>query len=258
MLRVRPVGAFADNYIWLIETPHRPDSVVVVDPGDAAPVLAELARSKLKLAAILLTHHHPDHVGGVGELLRHGPVPVIGPADPRIAFLTRSVGDGENFEIPELRLAFQTLHVPGHTLTHVAFFGHGAVFCGDTLFSAGCGRMFEGTPEQMNRSLNRLRDLPATTLVYCGHEYTQANLRFARAVEPDNAAIQTHQRTVETRRGADQPTLPSELSLEVRVNPFLRCDDPGVRASAERHAGHALTRESDVFAVLRAWKDKFQ
>src|SRR5277367_313780 len=257
-VNVRPVRAFSDNYIWLIESPRAPDRVVAVDPGEAAPVIAELQRSGTSLAAILLTHHHPDHIGGVPELLRHGAVPVIGPDDARIAQRTRTVRDGEQCDLPDLGLSFEILEVPGHTLSHIAFCGHGAVFCGDTLFSAGCGRMFEGTPKQMNASLDRLRNLPPETQVYCGHEYTAANLRFALTVEPANGAAQEYQESVERIRAAGSPSLPSTLSLEIRVNPFLRCDKPNVRASAEARAGKSLAEPSEVFAVLRAWKDTFR
>jgi hydroxyacylglutathione hydrolase len=255
---VRPVRAFSDNYIWVIESPRDPDRVVVVDPGDAGPVMAELRRSGSSLAAILLTHHHPDHIGGVAALLHETPVPVIGPDDPRIPRRTRTVHDGERCELPDLGLAFETLHVPGHTLSHIAFWGHGSLFCGDTLFSAGCGRMFEGTPEQMNASLNRLRGLPPETLVFCGHEYTAANLRFALAVDPTNVAALDYRAVVDKVRAADSPSLPSNIALEIRVNPFLRCDDPAVRAAAEAHAGEALTEQARVFAVLRAWKDQYR
>src|SRR3984893_547416 len=186
-LNVRPVRAFSDNYVWLIESPNRPAAAVAVDPGEAAPVIAELERRNLKLAAILLTHHHPDHIGGVPELKRLGKVPVIGPDDDRIASKTRAVQGGERCKLPELGLGFEILQVPGHTVSHIAFWGHGALFCGDTLFSAGCGRMFEGTPKQMNASLTRLSELPPATQVYCGHEYTAANLKFALTVEPANA-----------------------------------------------------------------------
>jgi len=165
-LNVRPVRAFSDNYIWLIESPAEPSQVIAVDPGEAEPVIDELRRRNLKLAAILLTHHHPDHIGGVPELLRLGKVPVVGPDDARIATKTRTVRDGERCELPELGLGFEILQIPGHTVSHIAFWGHGAVFCGDTLFSAGCGRMFEGNPEQMNASLNRLRELPPETQVF--------------------------------------------------------------------------------------------
>jgi hydroxyacylglutathione hydrolase len=257
-LNVRPVRAFSDNYIWLIESPKDARQVVAVDPGDAEPVIEELKRRNLELAAILLTHHHPDHIGGVPGLLRLGEVPVIGPNDKRIAFETRTVRDAEQCELPELGLGFEILEVPGHTVSHIAFWGHGALFCGDTLFSAGCGRMFEGNPKQMNASLNRLRDLPPETQVFCGHEYTAANLRFALTVEPDNAAALEYQARVQQVRADGNPSLPSTLSLEIQVNPFLRCDITGVKAAAELHAGKRLSDSSDVFAVLRAWKDQFR
>src|SRR5271168_750612 len=257
-LNVRAVRALSDNYIWLIESPRAPGQVVAVDPGDAAPVIADVQRSGSSLAAILLTHHHPDHIGGVPELLRHRQVPVIGPNDARIEHRTRTVEDNQRCELPDLGLSFEILQIPGHTLSHIAFCGHGALFCGDTLFSAGCGRMFEGTPKQMNASLDRLRDLPPETQVYCGHEYTAANLRFALTVEPGNGAALEYQDSVARIRAAGSPSLPSTLSLEIRVNPFLRCDKPSVRAAAEQHAGKQLEAPADVFAVLRAWKDQFR
>lgn len=262
-LDVRPVRAFADNYIWLIESPRDPGRVVAVDPGDAAPVVAELRRSGASLAAILLTHHHHDHIGGVPELVQLGPVEVVGPEDPRIPQRTRTVHDGERCELPALGLSFDILSVPGHTLSHIAYWGHGTLFSGDTLFSAGCGRMFEGTPPQMNSSLDRLRALPADTRMFCGHEYTAANLRFALTVDPGNAAALQYRDRIERQRAADAPgvetpTLPSPLSLEIRINPFLRCDDPTVRAAAEAHAGTPLAEPSEVFRVLRAWKDQFR
>jgi hydroxyacylglutathione hydrolase len=257
-LDVRPVRAFSDNYIWLIDSPRVPGRVVAVDPGDAAPLIAELQRSGASLAAILLTHHHPDHIGGVPELLRHGPVPVIGPDDTRIAQRTLTVGDGERCDLPELGLSFEILGIPGHTLSHIAFAGHGALFCGDTLFSAGCGRMFEGTPAQMNASLTKLRNLPPDTRVFCGHEYTAANLRFALTVDPANGAALDYQERVSRARAQNHPTLPSTLELEIRVNPFLRCDEPAVLRAAEAHAGRALEGSTEVFGVLRAWKDQFR
>jgi len=257
-IAVRPVRAFADNYIWLIESPIAPGRVVAVDPGDAAPVLDELRSSGSSLAAILLTHHHADHIGGVAALLEHSAVPVIGPDDPRIVRRTRTVRDAERCELPDLGLCFDILAVPGHTLSHIAFYGHEALFCGDTLFSAGCGRLFEGTPSQMNSSLDRLRALPAQTRIFCGHEYTAANLRFALAVEPGNSAALEHQDTVLGLRAAGAPSLPSRLSLELLINPFLRCDNGAVKAAAETHATTTLHGPAEVFGALRAWKDQFQ
>ncbi len=257
-LSVRPVRAFSDNYVWLIDSPEAPGQVVAVDPGDSAPVVAELQRSGASLAAILLTHHHPDHIGGVPNLLHHRAVPVIGPDDDRIAQRTLTVRDGERCELPDLGLSFEILQIPGHTVSHIAFWGHGALFCGDTLFSAGCGRMFEGTPLQMSASLTRLRNLPSDTQIYCGHEYTAANLRFALTVEPGNAAALEYQGKVDRLRAKDEPTLPSTMALEIRVNPFLRCDEPVVVRAAEARAEKPLGSAAEVFGVLRAWKDQFR
>jgi len=258
-LRVHPVPAFSDNYIWLIECPAAPGRIVAVDPGDAVPVIAALKSRGASLAAILLTHHHPDHIGGVGELKRHWPeAAVIGPDDARIAQRTRTARDGEPCDLPDLGLRFAIMSIPGHTLSHIAFWGHGALFCGDTLFSAGCGRMFEGTPEQMTASLKLLAALPPSTSVYCGHEYTAANLKFALTVEPANATAQEYRERVLRLREAGQPTLPSSLALEIQVNPFLRCDIPSVREAAVQHAGRPLRESAAVFAVLRAWKDQFR
>jgi hydroxyacylglutathione hydrolase len=231
---------------------------VAVDPGEAGPVETELDRTGSHLAAILLTHHHPDHIGGVARLIERGRVPVVGPDDPRIPVSTRTVRDGERCELPELGLTFDILGVPGHTLSHIAFWGHGALFCGDTLFSAGCGRMFEGTPVQMNASLSRLKNLPPDTAMYCGHEYTAANLKFALTVEPDNRAALDYQAEVRSLREADAPTLPSRIARERQINPFLRCDEPAVRDAASVRAGRRIDESAEVFGVLRAWKDQFR
>ena len=258
-LTVHPVPAFSDNYIWLIESPAAKSSLVAVDPGEAEPVIAALGSRGASLAAILLTHHHPDHIGGVSQLKKLWPAAaVIAPDDPRIEYPTRTVHDGERCELPDLGLGFEILHVPGHTVSHIAYWGHGALFCGDTLFSAGCGRMFEGTPKQMNASLNRLAALPPQTAVYCGHEYTAANLKFALNVEPANAAALDYRARVASLREAGKPSLPSTLGLEIKVNPFLRCGESSVREAAAKHAGHPLKESADVFGTLRAWKDNFR
>ena len=258
-LTVHPVPAFSDNYVWLIEAPADASSVVAVDPGDAVPVSAALERRGASLAAILLTHHHPDHVGGVAQLLQQWPAAaVIAPDDGRIEQRTRTVRDGEQCELPDLGLEFRILHVPGHTVSHIAYWGHGALFSGDTLFSAGCGRMFEGTPKQMNASLSRLAALPPETAVYCGHEYTAANLRFALHVEPANQAAREYGERVARLRKGNCPSLPSSLALELTVNPFLRCADPRIREAASAHAGKPLGSPADVFGALRAWKDEFR
>ena len=258
-LEVSGIPAFADNYIWLIRgLGQDPDRVAVVDPGDAAPVLAALAAQNLTLAGILATHHHADHVGGIPELLRHYAVPVYGPAAESIPGRTHAVDHGARATLPELGLEFSVLDVGGHTSGHIAYFGHGAVFCGDTLFSGGCGRLFEGTPSQMLASLERLAALPGATRVYCGHEYTAANLKFATAVEPENPSLRDYVAKVTALRARQEPTIPSTIGLEVRINPFLRTRVAAVRAAARAHAGRALADDADAFAVVREWKNGFR
>lgn len=258
MLNVSPVRAFSDNYIWLIRAPADPAAAVVVDPGDDRPVEQALEQQGLQLRAILVTHHHADHVGGVQALAaRHGAT-VYGPAREKMPCDVHALDDGGTAALGHLGLEFAVMAVPGHTLGHIAYVGHGALFCGDTLFSGGCGRLFEGTPAQMSDSLDRLAALPDETAVYCAHEYTLSNLRFAEHVEPDNADVAAALAEVRARRERDEITLPSSLGRERRINPFLRCRTPRVRASAERHAGRSLATAADVFAVVRAWKDGFR
>ncbi len=256
MTRIIPIPAFTDNYIWLLRCGT---AAAVVDPGDATPVLAYLAREGLALTAILATHHHGDHVGGIPALLARFPVPVFGPAHESIPGRTRALVEGDTVTVPGLPVTLATLDIPGHTAGHIAY--HGAVdgtpslFCGDTLFAAGCGRVFEGTPPQMWASLCKLAALPDATNIYCGHEYTLANLRFARAVEPGNVDIAARQAREQARRERNEPTLPCTLEDERRTNPFLRAPEPAVRAAAARRAGHPLASDADAFAALREWKN---
>jgi hydroxyacylglutathione hydrolase len=257
MLDVTPVGAFSDNYIWLIHGIADDRRVAVVDPGDATPVLRALSAGGLELGALVITHHHGDHTGGIPELLARGPVPVYGPAGERIPGRTHALRDGDVVEIDGLGLRFEVIDVPGHTAGHIAYYGHGALFCGDTLFSGGCGRLFEGTPAQMTASLDRLAALPADTHVYCAHEYTLSNLRFAGAVEPGNADLAAYTARADALRAEGRPTLPSTVGLERAVNPFLRCDEPEVVRAAEAHSGRTLGDRVEVFATVRQWKDGF-
>jgi hydroxyacylglutathione hydrolase len=257
MLDVRPIPAFRDNYIWVLRAADA-HAVAVVDPGDAGPVLAALGRERLALAAILATHHHADHVGGIPELVEATGARVLGPARERLPSPFEKLGHGDRARIPELGLEFEVLDIPGHTAGHIAYVGHGAVFCGDTLFSAGCGRLFEGTPAQMLASLDSLAGLPDDTRVFCGHEYTQANLQFAATVEPANSAIMDYVKRAAAGRGAGRPTLPSTIGLEKRVNPFLRIRHENVKSSAERRAGRMLPTPVEVFAEIRSWKDGFR
>jgi hydroxyacylglutathione hydrolase len=257
-LQVSPIPAFTDNYIWMIRSPVDPVQVAVVDPGDAQPVLRVLREQHLSLAAVFVTHHHPDHVGGIDELVQAHPAPVFGPAHETIPALQHPLAEGDCVALPQLGWAFQVLDVPGHTAGHIAFVGHGALFCGDTLFSGGCGRLFEGTAEQMAASLDKLARLDGDTLVYCTHEYTLSNLQFAQAVEPGNAALANYaERCRETRR-QQRPTLPSTIALEHTVNPFFRCNVQTVKQAAERQSGERLDSAVAVFAAVRRWKDGFR
>jgi len=252
-MRLSALPAFEDNYIWVLREGR---GALVVDPGEAAPVLAAAAEG-LEPAAILLTHHHNDHIGGVHALLERWPgLPVFAPDDARIEVDAERVGEGSRLRL--LDRGVEVLAVPGHTRSHVAYVVDGHLFCGDTLFSLGCGRLFEGTPVQMLESLAKLAALPADTRVCCGHEYTRSNGAFAAAVEPGNAALGARRAEVERLLAAGQPTLPSTLGSERDCNPFLRCEVPAVRAAAAARLGREPADAVEIFAALRAWKDVFR
>jgi hydroxyacylglutathione hydrolase len=252
MLEIVPLPAFRDNYIWALQVGR---ALAVVDPGDAAPVLAHAQANALELTAVLITHHHADHCGGLAALRGLTGARVFGPAEESITGLDVPLRGGESIRVPGIDLALEVLAVPGHTRGHLAYLGAGALFCGDTLFGAGCGRLFEGTPAQMFASLARLAALPDATRVYCAHEYTTQNLGFARLIEPDSAALRARSAKVASQRAAGQPSVPSTVGEEKATNPFLRCAEPAVRAAvAERAAGDDPLA---VFTALRSWRNEF-
>ena len=257
--KIIPIPAFSDNYIWLF-TDQDSRFATVVDPGDARPVLDYLRTHSLQLSHILITHHHADHTGGVAELLRHFDAEVIGPATTPFSGIRQKVQQGDTVVI--YGHSFNVIEVPGHTLDHIAYFSKPeslspVLFCGDTLFAAGCGRVFEGTATQMYGSLSKLAALPGDTRIYCTHEYTLANLAFATAVEPVNADLQN--RVVDARKTRDKglPTLPSTIKEELATNPFLRCNETTVLQAVASHSGNKPAQADKVFAVLRKWKDNF-
>ena len=251
-MQIVPIPAFNDNYLWLM---HDGRSAVVVDPGDAAPVRQFIAQHDLALVAILITHHHADHTGGLPALA--GDLPVYGPAGEPIAHVTRRLSEGDSVTIPELGVTFEILDIPGHTRGHIAYVAPGFVFCGDTLFSAGCGRLFEGSPAQMHDSLAKLAALPDDTKVYCTHEYTLSNLAFAKAAEPENPARDAWLAECRRLRSVDAPTLPTTIGREKAINPFLRANRSTVRDGLASHLGTSPTGEVEAFAALREWKNTF-
>lgn len=257
MLNVTPIEAFSDNYIWCIENPGD-KGVYVVDPGDGDAVLKALAARGLELAGVLITHHHFDHTGGLDTLLATAQVPVLGPHNPGIAQITQRVSHGDRVNV--LGAEFSVIEVPGHTLDHIAFFNDAdqpLLFCGDTLFAGGCGRVFEGDAAMMCESLQRLAVLPESTEIYCAHEYTLANLAFAAAVEPDNSALQQRIADDTQRRDSNIPTVPSLIALELATNPFLRCQVPGVTTHMQQRFDSEPSDPVAVFTAVRGWKDNF-
>lgn len=254
-LRIQAIPAFETNYIWALHDDRR---CAIVDPGSAGEVLAYLDAHGLELCALLLTHHHQDHIGGVDALLDHASVPVWGPADARMPQVDQVLGEGDSARVPELGLEFEVLETPGHTRTHIVLHDHERLLAGDTLFSAGCGRLFEGTPAQMQHSLDKLARLDPGLAVYCAHEYTADNCRFALAVEPDNAELRHWSAKVERLRAAGNITLPTRLGDELAINPFLRTREPSIIAAARAREPDCGDAPAEVFGVIRRWKDNFR
>lgn len=258
-MQITPIPAFTDNYIWAL---HNELDCVVVDPGDPIVVLEFLATNKLTLRAILITHHHYDHTGGIEALQQHYPdIPVFGPNNPTIKGITQVLQENDVIELPDLQCEFSVIEVPGHTLDHIMYYAKGVLFCGDTLFSCGCGRMFEGTAPQMTNSLAKIQHLPQDTQIYCTHEYTAANIAFAETVEPDNKDLTRYKQWVEQQRNKNAPTLPTSLSEQLQINPFLRLQAHSVKQFTQQYArksGQDTSSDSvQVFATLRKAKDDF-
>ncbi len=251
-----PLPALKDNYIWLLKN-KASQHVAIVDPSEAAPVLDFITSENLIPIAIMITHHHWDHVGGIGGITEQFDIPVYTPKTETVAGSTHPVGEGDRILLPELDIGLNILDVPGHTAGAVAYYTDKLVFSGDTLFTAGCGRMFEGTPPQMHTSLAKFKALPDETLLYCGHEYTLANLKFAADVDPDNKLVQERLIQVENARDLNQPTVPSTLAEEKATNPFLRCEETTIINAASQYAGKSVTKAAEVFAAIRQWKDSF-
>lgn len=254
-LTLHALPALSDNYIWLLVDER--GRALVVDPGEAAPVF-DVASKGITPVAVLLTHHHPDHIAGAAAIRDRWPLRCFAPDDPRIPHADERVGEGDRVEIPELGLGFDVMATPGHTLSHVVFHGHGHLFCGDTLFSLGCGRLFEGTPAQMLDSLDRIAALPGEYRVCCGHEYTLDNARFAKTVDHGNAALDARIAEATRLRGLGQPSVPSSLASECAANPFLNADRPQIRQRLAERDGNDVDDRLDAFTRLRAWKDDFR
>ncbi|PKG82207.1 hydroxyacylglutathione hydrolase [Colwellia sp. 75C3] len=258
---VTAIKAFNDNYIWAISGQNK-DKIALVDPGDALVCIEYIEKNNVILAAILVTHHHRDHVGGIKKLLEYAeakawPVTVYGPANESIAQLDVTLKENDAVNLAELDCQFTVLDLPGHTKGHIAYHNDTMAFCGDTLFSGGCGRLFEGTPEQMHHSLTKLANLSPDTLIYCAHEYTQANLAFALAVEPNNSDLHNYVEQVDNKRQQNQATIPTNIAQELLINPFLRCHEKSIKLAAQAYTNQNKSSDSEVFSVIRAWKDNF-
>lgn len=253
-LDIIPIPAFRDNYIWLLQ---RDRHAVVVDPGDAAPVLAALQERQLTLDAILITHHHDDHIGGVAELLAHTRASVYAPRRELYPFPHQPVSEGDWIDLTTLGIRLNVLETPGHTAGHVVYYGANSLFCGDTLFGCGCGRLFEGSCQQLYQSLQRIAALPADTHIYCAHEYTQHNIRFARLLDPDNPALIERAQSVDRLRARGLPSLPSTLGSELATNPFLRCDSAPIRAATMQCDDIDTSNAVSVFCAIRNMRNAF-
>lgn len=250
MLEILPIPAFRDNYIWLL---RHGDHAVVIDPGDAAPVISMLEHLSLKLDAILITHHHSDHIDGVADLLHRWPAKVYAPKREQYSFPHQSVEENSIVHLESLNLELSVIEVPGHTSGHVAYYGANYLFCGDTLFGGGCGRLFEGTPAQMYKSLQRLAKLPRDTAVFCTHEYTEHNLRFARTLDPGNSALAIRLADVAAARSANKPTLPSTIGMELETNPFLRCETKAIQLAS----GIKSDNPVEIFGAIREMRNHY-
>lgn len=260
-MKIKAIKAFNDNYIWaLINESNK--TVTLVDPGDAEVCLKFLADNQLSLVSLLITHHHWDHTEGIPVLSQHcaklgHALTVYGPNTPKIPTVTHPVTQDDIVELSHLDVSLQVLSLPGHTLDHIGYLTDDLLFCGDTLFSAGCGRLFDGTLKQMHQSLNKLKQLPGTTKVYCTHEYTLANLNFALSVEPNNRAMVDYYNQVVTLRQQNKSTIPTNIAQELKINPFLRCGENEIKQSAQEYVGQQLLTELEVFTAIRLWKDNF-
>ena len=255
MLKIIPLPAFNDNYIWLLQ---RGAFTVAVDPGDANVVADYCHRQQLQLSAILVTHCHHDHIGGVQELQQQFGCPVYAPAHPALNMPIHALKNDDQLHLPQLELSLKVLSLPGHTREHIGYYTPGMLFCGDTLFACGCGRIFDGTAQQLHQSLQKLANLPPDTRVYCSHEYTLSNQRFALTADPDNQALQQKNRHDQALRDRQHATLPTTIAQELACNPFLRCNDAAIRDAVQRHCGKILTDSEQVFIELRRWKDGFR